>query len=127
MSKDVSKAYKPAPTGQKRDGKYWIEKPVFLLIKETFEPDGLKEFLNARRLAIAKEKGRKEENETETVKQANHVQVDELDDDSNMLVETFADELQMLLDEDEHSYRCNHTVVVHVDTHQAWSVKMDSG
>ena len=60
LSKDVSKGYKQGQVGQKRDSKYWIEKPVFLLIKETFGPDGLKEFLNARRLAIAKEKGRDE-------------------------------------------------------------------
>ena len=56
LAKDISKAYKPS-SGQKRDGKYWIEKPVFMLIKETFGPDGLKQFLDARRLAIAREKG----------------------------------------------------------------------
>ena len=35
MSKDMSKAYKPSSTN-KSNGKYWIEKPIFKLIKETF-------------------------------------------------------------------------------------------
>ena len=55
----------------------------------------------------------------ETVKQVNHVQIDEMEDDSDLSVETLDDELQMLLHEDEQSYHCNHTVVVHVDMRRA--------
>ena len=123
LAKDMSKAYKPS-SGQKRDGKYWIEKPVFMLIKETFGPDGLKQFLDARRLAIAREKGKRELGEEETVKQANHTQVEELDVESDMSVETIEDELEMLLEGDQQSF-CNHTVVVHVDTRRAALIHQD--